>query len=287
MNIPRFWAKGICQGEDTRGRKCRFVANGWSFASLQEAREEASRRARRVFEIITAGRTPKQYEYLDRPIREEIVREIGDGNAPAAIVTRNRYGALVLNCAGVMFVDVDYPPPRARGLLERIKLAFSPKLRDDEWQAAAKARIEQVEQWAGRNPGRGFRLYRTKEGLRLLFTDRLYDPASDATAATLSELDADPLYVRLTRKQQCFRARLTSKPWRCDCSCPPNAFPWETPEAEAKYRNWQETYAKRDAQYKVCELVREFGAPADNETIKTIVDVHDRETRISADARLA
>ena len=39
----------------------------------------------------------------------------------------------------------------------------------------------------------------------------LYEVITE-TAAILAELQADPLYVNLTRKQECFRARLTAKP---------------------------------------------------------------------------
>ncbi len=147
--------------------------------------------------------------------------------------------------------------------------------------------IGEVNQWADHNPDRSFRLYRTKEGLRLLFTDRLYNPTADETSAILSELKADPLYVTLTRKQECFRARLTSKPWRCGSPRPPSSFPWDSPEAEAAFREWEDVYTKRDAKYKVCELINEFGSPADISEFRMIVDVHDRGVRISTKAELA
>jgi hypothetical protein len=169
---------------------------------------------------------------------------------------------LVLNCANVLFVDVDFPRSQSLGFLESILLAFSRKRREARREATVQAKIGEVEQWAGRNPDRSLRLYRTKEGLRLLFTDRLYNPTADETSAILAELKADPLYVTLTRKQECFRARLTSKPWRCGHPRPPNSFPWDSPEAEAAFRKWEDAYTKNDAKYKVCDLIREFGSPA-------------------------
>lgn len=287
MNIPYHWAKARHEGRDRKGRACVFLATGWSFASREEAREEASARARRIFDLITSGRKPERYEYHDRPIREERLREIGDAGSPIAVITRNRYGALVLNCANALFVDVDFPRPRPNGLLDGIMLAFSRRRREARQRSLARGRIEMVAGWAARNPDRGFRLYRTKEGLRLLFTDRLYDPTADDTAATLTELGADPLYVTLTRKQECFRARLTSKPWRCGSPRPPNSFPWDNADAEAAFRKWESDYTRCDAGFKVCDLIREFGTAAKMESLRIIVDVHDRGVRVDSEAELA
>jgi hypothetical protein len=97
----------------------------------------------------------------------------------------------------------------------------------------------------------------------------------------------EPLYVTLTRKQECFRARLTSKPWRCGNPRPPNSFPWDSPKAEAAFRKWEDAYTKRDSKYKVWNLIREFGSPADISELRTVVDVHDRGVRVAAKAELA
>lgn len=67
----------------------------------------------------------------------------------------------------------------------------------------------------------------------------------------------------------------------------PNAFPWESPEAEAAFRKWEEAYSTHDTQYKVCDLLRTFGSPADIAILKSIVDIHDRGTRVDARAELA
>ena len=95
------------------------------------------------------------------------------------------------------------------------------------------------------------------------------------------------MYVQLTEKQQCFRARLTSKPWRCGCTRPPNAFPWDSGEAEAAYRQWESDYTKRDANYRSCELIKEFGHMADIPSLRTIIDIHDEASRIASGAPLA
>jgi hypothetical protein len=254
---------------------------------MQEARQDALARAKRIFEMITSGKKPQQYEYLDRPVKEEILKVIGDGDSPIAMITRNRYGAQVLNCANAMFVDIDFPRPKGRGLLDAIALMFSSAKREARQQEIIDEKIQKVEQWAASNPDRSFRLYRTREGLRLLFTDRLYDPTSEETAAILSELESDFLYVKLTQKQESFRARLTSKPWRCASTRPPNSFPWDDAKAESMFREWENAYEKQDKRFKVCELIKAFGSPAGIDDLAVVVKIHDQETRISAKAELA
>lgn len=59
-----------------------------------------------------------------------------------AIVTRNRYGALVLNAASVLFVDVDYPKIKPSGLWDALVLPFSQSRR--EWRKAAAREITTI-----------------------------------------------------------------------------------------------------------------------------------------------
>ena len=76
MNIPPFWAKESHTDANQRGEQQTFIATGWSFHSLEEAHNEARSRARRIFDLFARGQVPKEYEYLDRPIKEEIVEAI-------------------------------------------------------------------------------------------------------------------------------------------------------------------------------------------------------------------
>jgi hypothetical protein len=110
MKIPTFWARQTVDG---------MVAYGWSFNSQQEAEENARANAREIASRYVAGALPdrgKMY-YANRPVREPIMREFQGPNGEVdAILTRNVYGALVLNAAKALFVDVDYEAegPRCR-----------------------------------------------------------------------------------------------------------------------------------------------------------------------------
>src|ERR1051326_229399 len=80
-------------------------AGGRPAASWRRARRLAKSRAgsRRVAERLNSGVTQGgAYLYGERPLPEPVLREL-----PRAIVTRNSYGALVLNTDRMMFVDVD------------------------------------------------------------------------------------------------------------------------------------------------------------------------------------
>ncbi len=287
MKIPPYWSKAEYHGDNPKARGSGVVARGWSFASLDEARAQALQRARRIFDLLARGQALHTYEYSDRPIREEIIQEMKDGDRQVALITRNRYGALVLNSANVLFADVDHAAATGGGLLERLLCLVLPKKREARRQAQALAATQDIERWARDNPARSFRLYRTQQGLRLLFTDKLYDPTSDETLTLLQSLHSDPMYIKLTRKQECFRARLTAKPWRCGCAKPPNAYPWDSPDAERAFRQWEKQYAAADAKFRACEFVRAFGPMADIPAVQAVTAVHDQGARITASAPLA
>lgn len=276
MRIPRHWTKGLYTGQDTDGKECTFSAWGWSLDSVAAAKEDAVARAKRIFDYLVNGKRLDTYEYADVPMREEIVQTLQEGGKDIAIVTRNSYGALVLNAASVLFVDVDYPRVKANGLWDAFLLAVSRVRR--EWRIAASRELtlESVREWSKQNPGRSFRIYRTRAGLRLLFVDKLYEPKSAETSRLLTELGSDPLYHTLTSRQECFRARLTPKPWRCASKSPPNRYPWKDAQAERLYRDWERRYTQASQAYAVCELVEACGAAAPCGEIGAVLELHDR-----------
>ena len=94
MNIPPFWIKGHYNDTDQEGGNESFAAYGWSFDSLEEARQRAVERAKRIYNALRNDEALSQYEYFDGPIREEIVGGVKVENELIAIVTRNCYGHL-------------------------------------------------------------------------------------------------------------------------------------------------------------------------------------------------
>jgi hypothetical protein len=209
------------------------------------------------------------------------------GDKDIAIITRNRYGALVLNAASVLFVDIDYPRINPQGLWDAVALLFSRSRRERRKAAARELTLASVRQWSAHHADHAFRLYRTCAGLRLLFVDRLYEPPSDQTRRILAELGSDPLYCTLTLKQECFRARLTPKPWRCGSRNPPNQYPWPDSRAEQSYRDWERRYEKAAGKYRICDLVETCGTSAHNDEIATVLALHDEIACDHTDKELA
>jgi hypothetical protein len=287
MRIPIFWAKGRYEGKNTEGTVYVMEVWGSSNRSQSEAKYEADRRARRAFDIVvTQGKNPDEYDYADAPIREEILERIMLDGKELALITRNRYGARVLNCAEVFFADVDVAIPPATGFLNRLKESFGGgrQAREERKTGAARAVEQRIGAWAARNPERSFRLYRTCAGFRLLFTDKLHQPNADETMRVLQELQSDPLYIRLTRKQECFRARLSAKPWRCGCKRPPRgAFPHPDAKTEQAFRAWLQGYEQREAQLRVCALAGAYGRAQSVPALDRIVELHDRAVRITSE----
>jgi hypothetical protein len=204
-----------------------------------------------------------------------------------AIITRNRYGALVLNTASVLFADIDFPRLRPEGLLDALLLSLSASRRRQRQATIREQTLQSVHDWSRRHPHHALRIYRTYAGLRLLFVDQRYDPSSEMVARILDELGSDPLYRTLTSKQECFRARLTAKPWRCGAKVPPHQYPWANDQAEQAYRAWESRYTETAEAYRACELLESYGNEAADSEILTVLKIHDELACAGPDKQLA
>lgn len=112
MLIPRYWSRAESQAVTPDGRPVHFHVWRGSRTSEADAQALANEAVGRIADRIRRGEGfPERYSYGDRPLREEVVREMpgGTAEAPDAALTRNSYGALVLNSARAFFIDVDVP----------------------------------------------------------------------------------------------------------------------------------------------------------------------------------
>ena len=289
MKFLRYWGKASAKATAPDGRTLVFSCWRGSDLSVDDARTSARLAAEEVAaRAAQSGEPPRAYLYGERPMREEVVRELAAGvGGPAAVVTRNSFGCLVLNTARVMFVDVDLPgsrqPPSSRGWLARL-LGRSGEGTSDGAEAQALGRLDS---WVRSHPGAGFRVYRTRAGLRYLETSGVHEPTSDRAEALLEALGCDPLYVRLCRAQQSFRARLTPKPWRCGVAAPPSRFPHESAEREEAFRRWLERYDGRSLRFATCAYVSTVGTERVHGKVEPILRFHDDATRTASGLALA
>lgn len=272
MRISRYWARAYV---DERGAPCDeggIIGIGWSEISEADAREKALGRARRIAEHLRGRDTypPGEDYYADRPLREPIIDELHQDGRLVAAITRNVYGAFVLNAASAMFIDMDRPQAPHVGMIARL---FGGKP-----APAADDTVDRVAEVVGRHAGLGLRLYETAAGYRGLITSEPFDPEAAHTITLLQSFGSDRLYVQLCRSQQCFRARLTPKPWRIGMPNPPQSYPWIDERRRQAFENWSGKYEQAIDGYAVCRPVGVFGEPAVHPEVMPVLALHDQWT---------
>ena len=276
MRIPRFWSKQRSDFE-VKGLTVAREIWGWSLTSLEDAAARARESLARIAQHLQAGTFNEDgYSYISNPPREEIVREFGDPADPLAIITRNSYGCLVLNTRDLMFVDVDSPeePATVGGFFSSLFGSKSTPTKGEETLLA-------IGLWVGENPEYRVRIYRTAAGFRVLIVNVAVEATSPQAQDVLQGLNSDPLYQQLSRVQECFRARLTPKPWRMHRGTnPPNRYPWQDEESEREYRQWEENYQQASSSYRTCEFLEEAGANESpiSDAHQSLIQLHDELT---------
>ena len=249
MKLAKFWSRDSVEYEDVN-----VTARGWSDDSMADAKAKAREIARRVADrVVNHPGQKEKYPYGDRPLPEPVLKTFPGG---VAAVTRNAYGALILNTDEMMFVDIDAEDRRP-----------------------PKVDVARV----GAGHGLSGRFYLTAAGYRVILTDRKFAPGSGESEALLKEFGADTMYTRLCRMQLSFRARLTPKPWRCDWYKPRGTYPYESPADERIFEDWVTKYDRKAAGYSTCELVATFGTVVLPE-FRDLIGYHDQVTK--SDSRL-
>jgi hypothetical protein len=217
-----------------------------------------------------------------------IVQELqGADGETTAFISRNAYGALVLNARDLMFIDIDFPlkEPAAIGLLKRL-FGQAPAVPGIE-----EAALDRVRSWCDANVDVAVRIYRTAAGLRVLIVDRPMAAGGDDARRILDELGSDPLYRRMCDVQECFRARLTPKPWRMNevasLGPPPARFPFDEPATEELYRDWQMKYDDVAPRFATCRLIETHGTSESPPYLAALVKLHDAMTGVERPLPLA
>jgi hypothetical protein len=287
MKIPKYWAHATAETALPRGGTARFSCWRSSDASEAVAHQAALAAARRILDASLRGKRLDRYEYGAVPLREEVLGQIdgGDGRV-LAVLTRNGYGSVVLNAERVMFVDIDFPAAAGGGGASFFKGFFGRKQKSADEEKEERAR-QAVDNFIEDNPAWGMRLYRTFAGLRVIVTHDTLDPQSAAALDALKSLGSDPLYIKLCNAQECFRARLTPKPWRCGCKPNPLRHPITDEKLLLWYERWKEDYDARQAPYATCRFLAALGNPAVHADVARIVELHDGMTRAGEGLPLA
>jgi hypothetical protein len=115
----------------------------------------------------------------------------------------------------------------------------------------------------------------------------MFEPDSGIVEEAFEALGADPLYRRLCKVQESFRARLTPKPWRCGIRTPGVQWPWLDARDEARFVKWDEEYRRACVNFSTCRLVKTIGHAQVLPELQPLVVVHDELTRMNQPLKLA
>ena len=233
---------------------------GGSNSSAEEARQRAKEKADKVKRKIKGEK--HLFDDYEVEIREEILRRIDDHSA----ITRNRYGAQVLNIEHLLILDIDKPKAGSGGLagLFKKKDTRPPKeqIFDTVRQLAATPKYQPY----------GFRLYETYQGARVIVLGRDFDPRDHDTNTLMNDFNCDTLYMTLCQKQKCFRARLTPKPHRMKMRRYKVQFPREGDDSELQ--EWLADYERESRNFNTCRLIEQIGASHSmNDMIQLLDDI--------------
>lgn len=314
MNIPTYWAEARLQHK-TRARQVTVRRWGWSDVSQGEAVAHAESRAQEALQAILAGKRLTRLEHASSyhgaqglPIREEVVKRFGE-----LVITRNAYGALCLNTPNVLFADVDFRESVGgclfwplslsamlvsagvagfyRGaliaiialvvvglLFECLLTPWLHRMVYGSFNRQAQQSLAKLNRFLASRPDWNVIAYRTPAGMRYLATHRLFDPNEEEVKLFFRELGCDPVYVYMCQEQQCFRARLTPKPWRVGVTqhIKPrsNKVP-VPPEVLPERRRWIEHYEEASRGYAACRKLDSYGSGIVVSAVREVQSLHD------------
>ena len=316
MIVPEYWAEARLRRK-IDGRQITVRRFGWSDDGPEAAQQMAETRVQEAIDRIAKGEKlpPKEpkipYNGADGvPIREQIIARHGD-----AVVTRNSYGARCLNTPNVLFADIDFdqsanirpqlivalllslitigvgvathtnPLIIVVGVIAAIIAAVWLVDRVIQWRIRLKGGPEawarqHIESFVRDHPDWHLRLYRTPAGFRVLAMQRTFDPREPAVAEFFAALGTDPIYQRMCQKQNCFRARLSPKPWRIGISdhLRPRPGVWPVkPEHLPRRERWIADYETKAEGYAACRFVARIGSKAFDTTTAAVQAFHDLE----------
>lgn len=269
MKIPPHWVLEKRRGSDGSTWKLR----GISYYSMGEARERLEERfrirsefaARREVSAEAVEEHRARLRSLDELkvdeystlLLEPVVEQVDSEN----VITRNRYGVQVLNSTTLCFVDVDDFPLT---LGDTLRGFFGRKTTPEEKLLGALRNL------CADDESLGARLYRTHHGWRVMLEGRGLAPDSARMHEVCRILHADPLYESLCIRQQCWRARLSPKPYRVGVPGYPRPLDSES-VATPQVQDWLQRYEAASRGKAVCRLVEVVG----NKMQSAIIELHD------------
>jgi len=129
----------------------------------------------------------------------------------------------------------------------------------------------------------GFIIYETFKGYRIAVTGDTFNPRDKQSKRMLRDFRSDYLYRFLCYRQNCYRARLTPKPYRIGQRRLKMIFPNRTEEEQLEHDNWVKEYKEKSYNFMTCKKVEQYGRFNRNR----ILDYHDEICGIRYNNQLA
>jgi hypothetical protein len=250
------------------GNEQEITCYGGSNISPEEARARAREKVEKIKRKIKGEK--HLFDEYEAEIREEILQIIDNHSA----ITRNRYGAQVLNVENLMILDIDKPKV-AGGLGGLFKKKDTRPPKDQIFEMIRDLATTKY-------TNLGFRIYETFQGARVIVVGKSFDPRGQDTLRMMDEFNCDRLYTTLCQKQGCFRARLTPKPQRMKMQRFKVQFPRQGDETE--FRQWLAEYERESKNFSVCKFVQQVGPQS---LLDDVIRIHDDITGVAYHQRLA
>ncbi|MRT37377.1 hypothetical protein GJV03_09405 [Acinetobacter sp. RIT698] len=311
MIIPKYWAEAKIKTQLEK-RQMTIKRFGWSDLSMEEAQVHAKTRTTEALEKLRSGQNIRKFDHKipyngseGLPIREEIIDQQDD-----VIITRNSYGALCLNTPDVLFADIDFNyTPSSRlyfsGLFLLFLISIVSALLFQSWIVLAigillsiitskqtaemlldiqhrfigepeQQVLKSIRNFSQHHPTWHLRIYRTPKGYRVLVMHQVFDPRGEEAQLLFNALQADPNYVRMCKNQNCFRARVSPKPWRIGVEALRSGV-WPVKENRVLDREiWITEYQARAKKYASCKFIEQLGSQIMHPKAKRVQSTHDQ-----------
>ena len=311
MIIPKYWAEAKTKTK-FEARQYTIKRFGWSDISLEAAQQHAEQR---VLEAIEQLKIDQKIRRIDHkvayngaeglPIREEIISRYDD-----VIITRNSYGALCLNTPDVLFADIDFvtqPQSNSYFIIFFVLLACSGfgafyfsswfifgigfilsllltstiakwlfKFQQKRTGTPEQLALEKIRTFSSNYPTWHLRVYRTPNGYRILVMHQIFEPRSEQVQSFFKSIYADPNYDLMCQNQNCFRARISPKPWRIGIERLRQGI-WPIPNDRLVLReSWVREYQQQAENYASCRFVEQFGSQMVHPKAKRVQSIHDQ-----------
>ncbi|MFW2177422.1 MULTISPECIES: hypothetical protein [unclassified Moraxella] len=142
------------------------------------------------------------------------------------------------------------------------------------------------------NPQASFNLYQTPQGFRLIALHDNFTANDEFTQICFDNLPVDTVYQKLCKVQQCFRARVTGKPWRMGIKTQFLGYQdfWRDDipvKFQQQNQQWLNQYHQTAQHYSACHFIKKIGNAEIHPNIAKFLDLHDKLCKAKINLPLA